>query len=123
MSPVQLRRPLAKPGAPPRTVTVAGELDLATIGTLRDILHAHIAAGHVRLVVDLNKVGLCDAAAMSGLVRLSRRCARHGGWLRLAHPTGIVAVALRIVSFGLDVEVYPTVRAAIAGDPDARIMR
>jgi hypothetical protein len=41
----------------------------------------------------------------------------------LAEPAGIVAKVFRIVSFGRDIEIYPTVTAAAAGMEDDRIMR
>jgi anti-sigma B factor antagonist len=106
----------------PHTVPVAGALDLATIPALQQELYALIDAGCVEFILDLGRLRLCDAAAMSGLVQVSRRCAERGGWLRLANPTGIVATAFRIVSLGLVVEIYPTVTAAAAGTTEDRIM-
>ena len=109
--------------APYRTVTPVGALDLASIGDLRAELCALVGAGHVRLVVDLSRVGLCDAAAMGELVRAGRCCERRGGWLRLACPAGIVATAFQIVSFGRSIAVYPSMAAAVAGAEEQRILR
>jgi anti-sigma B factor antagonist len=114
--------PLSCPALQPHTVSVAGVLDLASIGALERDLSSLIDAGSVRLIVDLSRLRLCDGRAMSGLVQVSRRCAERGGWLRLANPTGIVATAFRIVALGLTVEIYPTVTAAAAGAGDDRIM-
>jgi len=125
MSELPRRRPFAalREIDPPRTIAVTGTLDLASICGLQDELYSVIAAGDGRLIVDLSRVRLCDAAAMSGLVQVSQHCREQGGWLRLAHPIGIVATAFQIVSFGLYVEVYRTVSAAAVGAPDDRIMR
>ena len=109
--------------APPHAVAANGVLDLGTIGDLQEILYSLIRVGSVRLIVDVSRVRLCDAAAMSGLVQVSRRCQERGGWLRLVQPVGMVARAFAIVSLGLDVEIYPTVTAALAGAPEDRIMR
>lgn len=113
---------LTRPPLRPHTVSVAGTLDLATIPALQQDLYELIDAGCVQLIVDLSMLRLCDAAAMSGLVQVSRCCAEQGGWLRLANPTGVVATAFRIVSLGLAVEVYPTVTAAAAGMAEDRIL-
>jgi anti-anti-sigma factor len=109
--------------ARPVVVAVSGALDLASIGAVRDDLYSRIRAGSGWLILDLSRVRLCDAAAMSGLVQVGRRCAEWGGWLRLAEPAGIVAKVFRIVSLGRDIEIYPTVTAAAAGREDDRIMR
>ena len=110
-------------GAQHCILAVTGALDLAAIGAVQDNLNSLIRAGNVRLIVDLSRVRLCDAAAMGGLVQVGRRCAERGGWLRLAQPVGLVARVFRIVSLGLDVEIYPTVPAAVAGGAGDQIMR
>jgi anti-anti-sigma factor len=102
---------------------VAGTLDLAAIGALLEDMYGLIDAGHVRLILDLGGLRLCDAAAMSGLVQVGRRCHERGGWLRLANPVGMVAKVFQIVLFGRDVDVYPTIAAATVGADDERIMR
>jgi anti-anti-sigma factor len=113
----------ASDGASPRTVAIAGVLDLSTVAGLEEGLNALIDAGHTRLIVDLTGVRLCAAAGMSGLERVSRRCAERGGWLRLACPVGVVATVFEIVSFGRSVEVYRTVAAAADAATQSRIMR
>ena len=110
-------------GPQPRLVAATGVLDLASIGDLQKDLYSLIRAGSVRLIVDLSRVQLCDAASMSGLVQVSRRCEELGGWLRLAHPVGLVAKVFDIVLLGRDVEIYPTVTAAGTGVEGDRIMR
>ena len=107
----------------PRVVTAPNVVDLASIGELQENLYSLIRAGSVRLIVDRSRVRLCDAAAMSALVRVSRSCEELGGWLRLARPVGLVAKIFDIVSLGRDVEIYPTVTAAGAGAEGERIMR
>lgn len=106
-----------------RTVAMIGVLDLATAALLQTDLYRLIDAGHVRLVVDLSRVSLCEASIMGMLVRARRHSEQRGGWLRLAHPVGLVARSFRIVAFGRDVEVYPTAAAAAGGDEQDRIMR
>jgi anti-anti-sigma factor len=109
--------------ASPRTVTIAGALDLSTVARMEEGLHALIDAGHTRLIVDLAGLRLCAAAGMSALEEVGRRCAERGGWLRLACPVGLVATVFEIVSFGRSVEIYRTVAAAADAAPQGRIMR
>ena len=120
---VRAEPPRGDGGPQPYVVTASGVVDLASVGDLQKNLYSLVRAGKVRLIVDLSRVRLCDAAAMSVLTQVSRHCAERGGWLRLAHPVGLVAKVFDIVSLGRDVEIYPTVPAAHTGAVDDRIMR
>lgn len=99
-----------------RIVVVTGVVDFGTIGRLESYICSLADAGHTRLVLDLSGVRLCDAVAMGRLVRTSGYCLQLGGWLHLAAPTGMVALAFGIVSFGRNLPIYATVAAAAAGD-------
>ncbi len=104
-----------------RVVTVLGVLDLETMPHLECDVHAALLAGQPRIVLDLHRLRLCDAAAMSRLIRLHRQCAAAGGWVRLAAPQGMVRVTFAVVSFGRDVPVYADLSAAALGDEAHRI--
>jgi anti-sigma B factor antagonist len=58
-------------------VTVAGELDFATVSGLRARLSALAAAGR-RLVVDLDQVSFIDAAGLGALAGAATQAAGHG---------------------------------------------
>jgi len=64
-------------------VAVVGELDLATVARTREQLHAALAGGPERLVVDLSACTFVDASALSMLVDVHRRAYRAGGVLTL----------------------------------------
>jgi anti-sigma B factor antagonist len=100
---------------------LSGELDLLSSPEVDRRARRRIALGHPRLVLDLSELRLCDAAAMTMLMRLSAACDTAGGWLRLAAPSGIVRRVFAIVDFGSCVPVYRTVAAAGAGDDDQRV--
>jgi anti-sigma B factor antagonist len=58
-------------------VTVAGELDIATVDHLRNRLAA-LAARGVPLVADLDQVSFIDATGLGALAGAARQAAEHG---------------------------------------------
>ena len=104
-----------------RLVRLAGELDLGTVSQLDATVRDLRRRGHARILLDLSALRLCDAAAMTELIRANRAAEQHGGWVRLAAPTGMVAVAFAIVGLGREIAVYATVAGAALGDASQRI--
>jgi anti-sigma B factor antagonist len=101
-------------------VTVAGEVDIATVARLRERLLA-LAAGGLPLVADLDQVSFIDATGLGALAGAARRAAAHGASLhvvcarpqtrRLFRVTGLdrqiplvrdLAEALRALGVGQD---------------------
>jgi len=58
-------------------VTVAGEVDIATVARLRERLSA-LAAGGVPLVADLDQVSFIDATGLGALAGAAREAAAQG---------------------------------------------
>jgi anti-sigma B factor antagonist len=63
-------------------VTVAGEVDIATVTQLRERL-ASLAVSGVPLVVDLDQVSFIDATGLGALAGAAREAAVHGTSLHL----------------------------------------
>jgi len=63
-------------------VTVAGEVDFATAGQLRERLFTLAATGRP-LVADLDRVTFIDAAGLGVLAGAARQAAAHGASLRV----------------------------------------
>jgi anti-anti-sigma factor len=101
-------------------VALSGELDLASAPTLRDRLLGVLRPDACRLIVDLSRVGFCDASGLAVLVGTNRRARLLGGVLRLAAPTPATSEALRITGLDLHLDVFPTVSAAIIGTKASR---
>jgi anti-sigma B factor antagonist len=76
---------VAQAGDGRSTVTVTGEVDLATSPELERHLELHAAARS--LLVDLTGVSFLDSSGMAVLVRAARRSARTGQELSLRPPT------------------------------------
>jgi ABC-type transporter Mla MlaB component len=64
--------------APPATVVLDGEIDIATSPAIRESLMAAINAGNVHLAVDMSGVAFIDAAGIGVLVAAANR-AREAG--------------------------------------------
>ena len=58
-------------------VTIAGEVDIATVARLRERLSA-LAAGGVPLVADLDQVSFIDATGLGALAGAAREAAAQG---------------------------------------------
>jgi anti-anti-sigma factor len=67
------------------TVTVAGELDMATVTTLVDTAGRHIQGPASRLTIDLSGVVFCDSSGINGLVLLRNQCTEQGWDFRIVH--------------------------------------
>jgi anti-sigma B factor antagonist len=63
-------------------VTVAGEVDIATVAELRERLIA-LAVSGVPLVADLDQVSFIDATGLGALAGAAREAAEHGTRLHL----------------------------------------
>src|SRR5581483_8770 len=59
---------------------VAGEIDISSVGQLRERLYELADSGGT-LIVDLNRVTFIDSAGLGALVGTARRAAEHGGSL------------------------------------------
>ncbi|MDY0810868.1 STAS domain-containing protein [Kitasatospora purpeofusca] len=98
-------------------VQVEGELDIATRDQLRRRLkRALVRRGrHARLVVDLSRLGFCDASGLAALLDAHATALEHQGQLRLAIPEGRVLRVFRLTDLDRVLPVYPTVRDAVEG--------
>jgi anti-sigma B factor antagonist len=63
-------------------VTVKGEVDIATVGKLREQLFELAASGQP-LIVDLEQVSFIDSAGLAALVGTAKRAAAHGSSLQV----------------------------------------
>jgi anti-anti-sigma factor len=78
------------------TLTLGGELDMATAPRLHRTISELITTGHPRIVVDLGRLAFCDSAGLNAFVQGDKHCAARGGWLRLARAQGHVARVMEL---------------------------
>ena len=95
---------------------LSGELGIASAPALREQLLSLLrAASH--LIIDLSAIDRADAGGMAVLVGSRRRARLLGGSLRLAAPSPEVARVLSATGLNQHFDIFPTVGAAITGQP------
>jgi anti-sigma B factor antagonist len=92
---------------------LSGELGLAAAPALREQL-LNLPS---QLIIDLSGVRGADASGLAVLVGSGRRARLLGGFLRLAAPSMAVAGVLAATGIDQHLDIFPTVKAAIAGRP------
>jgi anti-sigma B factor antagonist len=93
-----------------------GELGIASAPALRGQLRSLLrAASH--LIIDLSAVEHADASGLAVLVGSRRRARLLGGSLSLAAPSPEVARVLSATGLDQHLDIFPTVRAVITGQP------
>ena len=96
-------------------ITVAGEIDFATVSRLQARLLPLAAAG-CPLVVDLNLVSFMDAAGLGALASAARRAAVHGTSLHVVCARRQIRRLFHIT--GLDLPLAGTLAEALRMLPD-----
>jgi anti-anti-sigma factor len=95
---------------------LSGDLGIASAPALRgQLLSLLRAASH--LIIDLSAVERADASGLAVLVGSGRRARLLGGSLRLAAPSPEAARVLSATGLNQHLDIFPTVRAAITGQP------
>jgi anti-anti-sigma factor len=92
---------------------LSGELDLTRAPALREQLLTLLRPGTGQLVIDLSGVSFADASGLAVLVGTGRRAGLLGGFVRLAAPTAAVAKVLHVTGLHRQLDVFPTVHAAV----------
>ncbi|MHB9002972.1 MAG: anti-sigma factor antagonist [Coriobacteriia bacterium] len=94
-----------------------GDLDLATVPSVRTVLDSLVDTGFIRMVLDLTNVDYVDSSALGLLVWLDRSLQTRGGKIVLAAPNRNVRRVLeisRILSVASSMHEEKSVEAALA---------
>ena len=95
---------------------LSGDLGIASAPALREQLISLLrVASH--LIIDLSAVEHADACGLAALVGSGHRARLLGGSLRLAAPSPEVAGVLSAAGINQHLDIFPTIRAAITGQP------
>jgi anti-anti-sigma factor len=95
---------------------LTGDLGIASAPALREQLRSLLRAAS-QLIIDLSAVEHADASGLAVLVGSGHRARLLGGSLRLAAPSPEVARVLSGTGIDQHLDIFPTVRAAITGQP------
>ncbi|SNR55514.1 STAS domain-containing protein [Actinomadura mexicana] len=105
----------AQPGDGVLVAGVAGEIDSATAGLLREwVISAAVPVSAPRLVLDLDGVTFCDAAGLGALVAIRNAVRARGGDLVLARPPDMCHQILRRTGLDRHIHIAATLDRAIA---------
>ncbi len=80
---------------PVRVVSVAGELDMATVSDVEACFERRLGV-ETDLIIDLSELSFMDSSGVAALVRIRNRALEQGWVLRLRGASGIVANVLRV---------------------------
>lgn len=94
-------------------VAVSGELDLCTVPGLHELVASQIAAGRVRLVLELSELTFCDATGAGELLRCRRLLRERGGRLSLLQVSPQVRRVLRITGLTGVLPAYSSLAESI----------
>ena len=92
-----------------------GDLDVYTVGSLRDSLGTIVNEGSPRVVVDLDSVPFMDSSGLGALMGGVRRLREAGGDLAIACTREQHLKLFTITGFGEGVSIAPTVEEAAQG--------
>ena len=92
-----------------------GDLDVYTVGSLRDAIGTMIDDGTPQVVVDLDGVPFMDSSGLGALMGGVRRLREAGGDLAIACTREQHLKLFTITGFGEGVSIAPTVEEAAGG--------
>jgi anti-sigma B factor antagonist len=92
-----------------------GDLDVYTVGSLRDALGSIVEDATPRVVVDLDSVPFMDSSGLGALMGGVRRLREAGGDLAISCTREQHLKLFTITGFGEGVSIAPTVEEAAKG--------
>ena len=98
-----------------QTLKPTGDLDVYTVGSLRDAIGQMIDQGTPKVVVDLDGVPFMDSSGLGALMGGVRRLRESGGDLAIACTREQHLKLFSITGFGEGVSIAPTVEEAAKG--------
>lgn len=95
-------------------VFISGSVDSQTAEVMLSELTAHVDAGHLQLVADLDGVDYTSSAGLRALLSTVKATRRGGGDLRLARVHLNVLKVLELSGFTTILKLYDELDAAVA---------
>jgi anti-sigma B factor antagonist len=107
-----------RPGTSGVTVlALAGELDLGSIGALKEAV-SHRLAADAHVVLDLAGLTFCDSTGLGAFVALHRQARSTGAQFALAAPRRRIADLFTLSGIDQVISVYDSVEAAASAPPE-----
>lgn len=97
---------------------LTGQLERAHCDEIFSTLEYHIGQGHPNVVLNCYDLKFLSSLGLGIMMQVHARMKKHGGNVKLARVPGAVQKLLKIVMLDKVLEVYPTVREAVASFED-----
>jgi anti-sigma B factor antagonist len=78
------------------TVTLSGELDIATVPRVEEVIDTTLTGEVQTLTVDLSPLGFVDSSGLRLFIVLDQRASEEGWTLRLIRPSAQVLTVFRV---------------------------
>ena len=98
-------------------LAIAGELDLATIGTLKEAVATRLSPD-AHVVLDLSGLTFCDSTGLGGFVALHRQAHSTGARLTFASPRKRIADLFSLSGIDQVISVFGSPDEAMAAPAD-----
>ena len=96
-------------------LAVSGEVDVATVPRLREQLHALVASGTPRIVVDLDAVDFLDSTGLGVLVGALKRVRNNGGELALVCTSPRIRKVFEVTGLTGHLTIFDSREKALGG--------
>jgi anti-sigma B factor antagonist len=93
-------------------VTVAGEIDIATVARLRQRLNTLADSGR-HVIADLDQVGFMDASGLGAIVGASRRATAHGSSFQVVCDRRQTRQLFRLAGLDRQIQLARTLAEAL----------
>ena len=84
-----------------------GRLDAVTVPSLEAVVDEHLAAGHVRLIIDLAGVTYISSSGLRALLRARRQAQAGGGDVALCDMSARVTEVFDMIGFNNLFQIFP----------------
>jgi anti-sigma B factor antagonist len=95
-------------------LTVAGELDIATVPQVRNRLGLALRAGERRIVIDLRPLFFLDSIAVAALLQVARQLGEDGRLAVVVAPDSYIRMVFEIAGLPQCLDVVETREEAVA---------
>jgi anti-sigma B factor antagonist len=95
-------------------LTVAGELDIATVPQVRNRLGLALRAGERRIVIDLRPLFFLDSIAVAALLQVARQLGEDGRLAVIVAPDSYIRMVFEIAGLPQCLDVVETREEAVA---------
>lgn len=93
-------------------LNLEGKLNMVSAPYLRQKIHSEVAAGNIRVAIDLTEVDFIDSSGLGALINGLKSARQAGGDLRIANPSEQVRLVLELTNIDRVLKVYEDAETA-----------